>query len=67
MKVWVLSQGEHGEGSRIIGIYTTKEKALEQIPLIEAHFDGGWVTNLFIKDSWDNGCDYLILGEYEVQ
>lgn len=66
-KVWVVSKGEKHEGGSVEGVYASKEVAIKHALKVSYSFDGGWTP---IKDdplSWENGCDYLTIEEFEVE
>ncbi len=67
-EVWVVSQGEDHEGSHILGIYSTKYKAIS------------WVVNYLSNDyrrgnkfsfdepslTWSLRCDFISVDQYDV-
>lgn len=66
MTVYILSRGEVCEGSSIHGVYKTEAKALKAIREIKAHF-GDKTWKLIGPNEWQNGCDYVIIEEWELQ
>lgn len=67
MKVYIASRGERGEGSEILGVYSTYEAAQARALSEEAHFgDGRWSPRR-LWSAWENGCDYVEVTEHEVE
>lgn len=65
MKVFIVLNGERGEGSIVCGVYRTKEKAIKEAMKITPHF-GEWIRNgeeLY----WESGCDYIKIEKHEIK
>lgn len=69
MKVYVVLAGEKHEGASVEGVFTTKEKAVDAAMKVRYHFEGGWQWDGIEPHDleWVNGCDYVMVREYEVQ
>jgi len=66
MSVWVVLKGEKHEGGSVCGVYSTKERAIFEGLKATFSFDGGWTKMKDCELSWENGCDYLSVEEWEV-
>ncbi len=63
--VFVVECGERYEGSTVIGVYFSEEKAVKVALNQDTCFDGGW--KLQDENYWTNGCDFVRVKEYEVR
>ena len=67
MTVWIAVRGENCEGSRTLGVFATKEAAVKCAFRETAHFhDFTWTPDKNMSDCWENGCDYIMVTEWEV-
>jgi len=71
MQVFIVSQGETPEGSRIQNVFSTIEKAREFAETLRAKMtDSFWGSNWkeVSPDYWydTSGCDYIRIGTYDV-
>lgn len=69
MRMWILSFGTCHEGGEPIGVYSTREKAIEaakKVPVVyEApRYSGRW--NPIGEDMWENECMYLSIDPLEL-
>lgn len=66
MQVYVVELGEDCEGSQILGIYSTVEKArAAAIKQMQTYHKGEWEARG--NDYWHAGCDYLSIVVWTVQ
>ena len=66
MVVYVVVLGERYEGSRIVSVHSEKATAVAAALACETCYEGGWVEAVE-DDSWENGCDYVLVRTFEVQ
>lgn len=61
--VFIVEEGEFCEGGVIRGVFTTHEKALKYV---KTYYDSTkWKATR--TNRWEYGCDYVEIGEYEVE
>jgi len=65
-KVWIVIKGEKHEGGSVEGVYATKNKAVNEAMKVSCSFGGGWSPIMNEELSWENGCDYLTVEDWEV-
>lgn len=66
MQVYVVELGEDCEGSQILGIYSTVEKArAAAVEQMQTYRKGEWEARG--TDSWQAGCNWLSIGVWTIQ
>lgn len=69
MKVYVVESGEQHHGGGVESIHDTENKATASALSMPCHSEGGW--NWKGTDPydlyWENGCDYVLVREFEVK
>lgn len=67
MKVYVVTHGEKHEGGSVVGVLDTLGKARElAVSQRMCWPDQGWREDSLNKNYWENGCDYVLVQEFEV-
>jgi hypothetical protein len=67
MTVYVVSRGEHYEGSHVVGIFFNVDDAIKAALAEPTYSDEGWVKDERFPNSWDCGCDCVSVNPYDVQ
>ena len=65
--VFIVEHGEQHEGGDVVGVYTTREKAVKVALEQETCFGGGWKGDKDEDNYWTNGCDYVKVTEHNVE
>lgn len=70
--VWVFSRGEDHEGSSIMGIYATKEKAMMEAKKYIQNYSSYNKWELVDDEDmsivqWKSNCDNLIVEQWKVE
>lgn len=77
--VFIVSRGERGEGSSIVGVFSSEEKATE-VALSQEAYWGEWTPPMIHQGEhkstdyhgnevtiWWNGCDFVKVVKHKVQ
>ncbi len=77
--VFIVSRGERSEGSSVVGVFASEEKAIEIALSQEAHF-GEWTKPMLHQGKhkftdyfgnsvtiWWNGCDFVQVVKHPVK
>lgn len=70
MTVYIILNGEQGEGGFVQGVYADQNDAIAAALKIDCHFDGGWERAEPAEPDyylWMNGCDWIAVRGYVVQ
>jgi hypothetical protein len=65
MKVYIVLHGEQCEGGSVVSVHKTEKSAVKAALNVRCCFAGGWV--LYSPLSWENGCDFVKVEEWDVQ
>lgn len=65
-KVFIVLNGECNEGGNVVGVCSTKEKAIEMALKHPTHFEGGWVQAPGGWNTWFNKCDFIAVEEHNI-
>ena len=63
--VWIVKRGEEHEGSEVIGVFWSKEKAKDHArsQMLNTRKPDKWKKSLY----WENGCDFICIEEVDVE
>ena len=75
--VFIVSTGENHEGSEVVGVYRSYDKAVAAAMAVETEFEGGWISGgppavvgvVLVGDRcmWSNGCDYVEVSSHVIE